>query len=93
MKLRISKDAKTGEASYWLWCPGCDEAVRITDAWRFDGNLEEPTFEPSILTRGHSSVCHSFLRQGQWEFLSDSTHHLAGKKAPAVDLPNWLASE
>ncbi len=27
-------------------------------------------------------VCHSFVRDGQIEFLSDSTHHLAGQTVP-----------
>lgn len=31
--------------------------------------------------------CHSFLRNGQWEFLNDSAHHLAGKTVPMVPLP------
>lgn len=34
--------------------------------------------------------CHSFLRNGQWEFLGDSTHKLAGKNAQMVPLPVWV---
>lgn len=32
------------------------------------------------------TVCHSFVRDGILEFLSDSTHSLAGKSVP---LPEW----
>ena len=31
-------------------------------------------------------VCHSFVRDGQIEFLSDCTHHLAEK---TVEIPDW----
>lgn len=31
--------------------------------------------------------CHSFLHNGQWQFLGDSAHHLAGQTVPMVDLP------
>ena len=78
-------------------------------AWNFNGNLDRPTFAPSLLWRtGHfvtgtppsdcrlckgaaaerrtsyCGVCHSFVRDGRIEFLSDCTHALAGQ---TVDLP------
>lgn len=34
--------------------------------------------------------CHSFLRDGRWEFLPDSAHHLAGQTVDMVPLPDWL---
>lgn len=30
------------------WCPGCEEPHLIPDSWSFDGNLEKPTFNPSV---------------------------------------------
>jgi hypothetical protein len=33
--------------------------------------------------------CHSFLRNGQWEFLSDCAHRLAGQTVPMVPIPSW----
>jgi len=33
--------------------------------------------------------CHSFVRGGMIEFLSDSTHHLAGKTVPLPPPPGW----
>jgi hypothetical protein len=36
--------------------------------------------------------CHSFLKDGQWQFLSDSAHALAGQTVPMVPLPNYLMS-
>lgn len=60
-------------------------------SWDWDGNLEAPTLSPSILSRGYG-VCHSFLRQGIFEFLTDSTHPLAGQKVPIPDLPEWVVN-
>jgi hypothetical protein len=60
--------------------------------WTFNGSLERPTFSPSLLVRWHHKcdgtqprVCHSFIRSGQIQFLTDCTHALAGK---TVDLPD-----
>jgi hypothetical protein len=44
MKLRINGN------NYMMWCPGCDELHMINDNWSFNGNVESPTFSPSILT-------------------------------------------
>ena len=62
--------------------------------WSFNGDMENPTFGPSVLSRWNewqgegvpakTHVCHSFIRGGRIEFLSDSTHALAGN---TVDLP------
>lgn len=61
-------------------------------SWDWDGNLEAPTLSPSILTNhltGTRPRCHSFLRSGIFEFLTDSEHPLAGQKVPIPDLPEW----
>lgn len=81
----------------YLWCPGCDqlhgpEVVNPAKRWQWDGNLEAPTLSPSILTHG-TQRCHSFLKAGQWQFLVDCEHALAGKTVPMVPLPDWLIKE
>ena len=60
-----------------------------TPMWTFDGNYDSPTFSPSMLSNkgrvdGHHPICHSFLRNGKWEYLNDSTHDMAGQ---TVELP------
>lgn len=68
--------------------------------WEWNGDLERPTLSPSILTRGAEHhepalsrhVCHSFLRDGVFEFLGDCTHPLVGQRVPLPDLPDWLVS-
>lgn len=34
--------------------------------------------------------CHSFIRSGQWQFLADCAHKLAGQTVPMVPVPDWL---
>jgi len=58
--------------------------------WDWDGNLELPTLSPSILSRTDTLVCHSFLKQGVFEFLGDCTHQHANTKVPIPDLPEWV---
>ena len=100
-KLR-SVDCNPGKG-FMFWCPGCETAhlVRVEGtvkpAWNWDGNVESPSFDPSILVRvdwppdsGGLSVCHSFVKAGQIQFLSDCTHKLAGRTVP---IPDWPKSE
>lgn len=83
--------------SGWLIeCPACGNYHKFSpDRWAFNGDLERPTFSPSMLIKtgpmpggtqwaGKILVCHSFVRDGRIEFLSDCTHSMAGQ---TVDLP------
>jgi hypothetical protein len=58
--------------------------------WTFNGDLDKPTFNPSLLVTWTQhqmpQVCHSFVRDGQIQFLSDCTHKLAGQ---TVEIPEW----
>ena len=47
-----------------------------------------PSVEPGDDTR-----CHSFVRDGQWQFLPDSTHVLAGQTVPCVPIPDGIFTE
>lgn len=62
--------------------------------WGWNGDLVNVGLEPSILThmgRGEQDfTCHSFLRNGQWQFLGDCTHALANQTVPMVPLPDWV---
>ena len=86
------------EQVLWMFCPGCDDAHCVDPRWSWDENVESPTISPSILVTQafHPETglierrCHSFVRQGQWEFLGDSTHALAGQTVPMVPVPDWL---
>lgn len=71
-----------------FFCPGCRCGHGIDDRWTVSGSSSSPTLSPSYLVIGGPTQtrCHSFVRDGRIEFLSDSTHALAGK---TVDLPTW----
>lgn len=69
-------------------------------AWDWNQSLERPTLSPSVLvtwykpsdddadfddpTKDVKMTCHSFVRDGYIEFLTDCTHSLAGQ---TVQLP------
>ena len=73
------------QAGHVIWCPGCNEYHVLSSSWTFNGDLANPTFSPSLLVRwlqGEdkvSVVCHSFIRDGNIQFLDDCTHKLAGQ--------------
>lgn len=83
-----------------FWCEGCKCHHLVwtkphnngSAVWGFNGSLEKPTFTPSILVRWPEGenrvmkVCHSFIREGKIEYLSDCTHELAGK---TIELSDW----
>lgn len=90
---------------YWCpGCDECHLIYTDQGGWTFDGNADAPTFSPSILvtyggadagqSRGSHKApparCHSFVRSGRIEFLSDCTHALAGQTVP---LPDWPKAE
>ena len=85
-----------------FWCPGCDKAHMIRHGegpgprWGWNGNADRPTFTPSVLVRydgadagrdgAPPAVCHSFVTDGNIQFLADCTHALAGQTVP---LGSW----
>jgi len=64
--------------------------------WTFNGSEDRPTLAPSLLTRftydGREVVCHSFVRDGNIEFLGDCTHSLRGQTLPLADFPQEIFS-
>src|SRR5690348_8288385 len=48
---------------------------------------------PDKPSRFECHRCHSFLRDGMWQFLSDCSHALAGQTVPMIDLPGWLEEQ
>jgi hypothetical protein len=74
-----------------FYCPGCAKRHTINETWEFDGNYDAPTFSPSVLTQGSSwenRTCHSFIRGGLIEYLTDCTHELAGQVVPLPKFPD-----
>ena len=59
------------------WCPGCGEMHVIPSTWSFDGNVDRPTFSPSVKITGVQTVGDA---RGEWtgEWVLDA----AGKALP-----------
>lgn len=84
-------------------CPACGyghlfwtEREPGLPKWSFDGNLEQPTFSPSMLVNasktdpvGHPR-CHSFVKNGKIQFLDDCSHSMKGQ---TVDLTEFEYEE
>lgn len=85
---RISNDMGPGNL-YIFYCPGCkySHSFRVAPgAWGFNGDLDKPTVEGSILVNADLSKaspgslrCHSFIKDGMIQFLDDCTHELKGQ--------------
>jgi hypothetical protein len=102
------------DPKYWpredfgYWCPGCNSGHEIAVSqpngsgarWSFDGNVQQPTFSPSLHLKVNtpdmgqyyqpgieSRVCHCFIRAGRIEFLGDCTHALRGQTVELPDIP------
>lgn len=88
-----------GGKVYMFHCPGCEcahpleiEAPNGT-GWTWNGSMEAPTFRPSLFCNRdipHAVQCHSWITDGYIQFLSDSSHKLAGKN---VEIPDWDEAE
>lgn len=73
-------------------CPGCKRNHNLNRSWQFNEDFENPTISPSIkvtMPQGKGKedwICHSFIKNGQIQFLNDCTHDLAGQ---TVELLDW----
>lgn len=91
----VEGEGATRKHKGWLiFCPGCKCAHVFDSRWTFNGDQGAPTFRASMLvgagTQGGPATtrgrCHSFVTDGRIQFLTDSTHPLAGQ---TVELPDW----
>lgn len=99
---RIEKIDRGTETYVSFKCPGCkdDHTLPVTGprAWGFNGSMDHPTLTPSILAKlhafneqtdqydKHETTCHSFVRDGRIEFLTDCTHALAGQTVDLAEI-------
>lgn len=84
---------------YVFWCPGCDQPhpYRVhpdpyranMPMWSFNGDMDRPTFSPSLLVHPSPGQprCHLFVKNGTIEFCGDCDHALAGKTVPMIEIP------
>jgi hypothetical protein len=88
----MNKILKTNDDYFMFYCAGCEMHHAFNSTWTFNGDLENPTISPSLLVRwthgeAHEKrVCHSFIRDGKIEYLSDCTHEFAGQTLELEDV-------
>jgi len=100
MKLQRVNTTDGNLYGYQFTCPGCSRihllpvgmgTGHMYPHWRFNDDLEAPTFEPSIQARwdsgpgSHMNICHSFVRNGNIQFMDDCTHSLRGQTVALMD--------
>jgi hypothetical protein len=59
-----------------------------TGCWTWNGDTEKPTLRPSVLTNGHDFRCHSWINDGNAQFLDDCSHNLRGQTVELLNVPN-----
>lgn len=82
------------EKRFMFQCPACGNCHGPNHTWGFNGDMDRPTFTPSLLVTSEygpedarrKRVCHSFITDGKIQFLSDCTHAMAGQ---TVEIPDW----
>ena len=86
--LEIKRDGYRGFLIYRPACK-CSHLFPVEGemTWSWNGDLDKPTFSPSMLVNADLSNpttprCHSFVRNGEWHYLKDSTHEMAGYIVP-----------
>lgn len=99
MGMLLSKKLyRRDEHSLMYWCLGCDMFHPVylskppynpnTDTWTWNGEVEKPTFHPSLNTKlGPGKQCHIFIRDGLIVYLDDCHHHLKGQTIELPDIP------
>jgi hypothetical protein len=94
VKLKPFSNEDRSTEGFSFFCPGCGHGhvyyTKGSLAWSFNGNVDSPTFTPSLLNTcpNHPDpkqrVCHLFLTDGKLAYCGDCTHDLAGK---TIELP------
>ena len=82
-------------SSAWLFrCPACKENHTFTvnkdgSGWGFNGNIESPTFTPSLLYPDKAIRCHLFLTDGKIQYCGDCGHDFRGQTVDMEKIEPW----
>jgi hypothetical protein len=88
----IHQGTKFHHTQYLYQCLGCgyEHAFGLKSEGghhEFNGDLNNPTVSPSLLQNfTPGKLCHSFIKDGKIQYLSDCQHHLAGQ---TIELPEY----
>ena len=82
---KVIKIPNVGVEGYQLFflCPACGEKHSCNETWQFNGDMEEPTIDPSLRVRWNEGdkelMCHSVIIKGVIHFQNDCTHEFKGQ--------------
>lgn len=84
---------------YCFECPGCKTTHEFTTnpkfrtggVWTFNGNLDQPSFSPSLLVNKNHEVpsimeCHSWITDGKIKFYDNCDHDLKNQTVELFDI-------
>lgn len=101
MKLKEKRRSDGSLIGYGIKCPGCDGYhlffMSGDMTWEFNGNLEKPTFRPSLKNSHDGNkyeppfCCHLNLTDGVLQFHPDCTHANKGKFMDLPDYPEYAS--
>ncbi|WP_395406238.1 DUF6527 family protein [Pseudoduganella sp. UC29_106] len=62
-----------------------------TNCWTWNGSVDSPTLRPSVKTEGvdyfgTDFLCHTWINDGNAQYLDDCTHELKGQTVPLHDI-------
>lgn len=96
MKIRPIENPKGELVGYSFYCPGCghDHVYYVIGKikWEFNGDMDRPSFTPSLLNRWGNRVpgyehtdhgggqCHLYVTDGKINYCGDCTHEMNGKQ-------------
>lgn len=63
---QVTSKFRRAKNGYVHWCPGCRETHLLPDSWTFNGDLENPTFNPSFKHSGSQTVKVDGKWTGEW---------------------------
>jgi hypothetical protein len=83
-----------GKHSGWvISCPACKYWHLFDSRWKFNSDVEKPTFAPSMnvnatihLKYPNAIHCHSFVTDGRIQFLDDCSHDMKGQTVDLGDV-------
>lgn len=99
MSSKLVKHESPGILGYSHWCSACKHCHTFyiqcnNHTWTFDGNVNSPTFSPSMLeyytqkNGERKTLCHYILTSEVMNYCGDSPHELSGKSVPLEDIPS-----
>ena len=88
--------ARLAGSRLYFRCPGCQCVHRVpiedcgpgVPVWEWNRSVDAPTLFPSINYSydNPETQCHSFVKDGKIQFMSDCWHSLKGQ---TVTIPDW----